>query len=454
MLPEIKPKRVLFVAPPYFGHFNQMLILARELVALGHVVGFAGAEIFQERILKAGVRFLRWEPEEAMSNPGLVSRRARLWQEASQDSSVLRGEREMLAVVTDSYPAMYQSLEPLWGQFRPELLVVDSAVVMAMDLARRYAVPYVIQLQFLGNHVPIPVRYPRYGTDFLLRMKPMQRLRNWIHPWLTLACLGPEILRLNKVRARFGAHTPLLKLYTQTLVLVCSSFGIELPRQLPPLMRMVGPLLPDKPEPLEASLRAWLVKGSLPTVYVCFGTLATLESWQVQTLVAGFTDARWRVLWSLRPSQQQLLPSLPESFLVLPSVPQQSVLAHPSVKAFVSHCGMNSVSESLHAGKPVLALPFFGDQHYNAARVVDLGAGLRLNKARFSSEEVRSKVAAVLGEASYTTHAQRLAGVLRQNGGIAEAVTILQHTLDRGFGHLVPEQLYHPDQPSRSEPGE
>ncbi|TVU08026.1 hypothetical protein EJB05_41410, partial [Eragrostis curvula] len=61
-------------------------------------------------------------------------------------------------------------------------------------------------------------------------------------------------------------------------------------------------------------------------------------------------------------------------------VPQRSVLAHPSVGGFVSHCGWNSVMESLAAGKPVLAWPMIAEQHLNARHVANvLGVGVRMN---------------------------------------------------------------------------
>ena len=374
-MPEpIRGKRLLFVAPPYFGHVNQMLVLAGELASRGLCVAFAGADLFRDRITSAGATFLRWEPEDAMPDRNLIARRAQLWSNASRYASTLRGEREMLAVFSDSYDAMYVTLKPLWRQFHPDLAVVDSAALPALDMARHHGVPSIIQLQFLGNVVPISPRYPRYGTDYSIRMSPWQRALNCLQPLLVVANFAAGFVRINRARARHGAVSPFKDCYTTSLTLVCSAFGIELPRALPPLLKMVGPILPRHPDQLEASLEAWLKDGrGLPTVYVCFGTLATLERQQLLALVEGLSDARWRVLWSLRPAQQSLLPILPKTFNLQPHVPQQAVLAHPSVRAFVSHCGMNSVSESLYYGKPILAIPFFGDQNYNAARVADIG---------------------------------------------------------------------------------
>jgi UDP:flavonoid glycosyltransferase YjiC (YdhE family) len=48
------------------------------------------------------------------------------------------------------------------------------------------------------------------------------------------------------------------------------------------------------------------------------------------------------------------------------------------VKAFVSHCGLNSLFEGLATGTPILAMPFGGDQPVNAQHVEDKGLGLKV----------------------------------------------------------------------------
>jgi UDP:flavonoid glycosyltransferase YjiC (YdhE family) len=65
-------------------------------------------------------------------------------------------------------------------------------------------------------------------------------------------------------------------------------------------------------------------------------------------------------------------------FLISNWVPQAAVLGHPGVKAFVSHCGLDSLFEGLATGTPILAMPFGGDQPVNAQHVEDKGLGLKV----------------------------------------------------------------------------
>jgi MGT family glycosyltransferase len=221
-------------------------------------------------------------------------------------------------------------------------------------------------------------------------------------------------------------------------MIVGTAFGIEIPRPLPPHVQMVGPIFPKNVEPLSPSLSKWLEEGEESTgvVYIAFGTLATLEPWQAKALVEGLTDTGFRVLWSLPKNQQHILPSLPSSFRIEQFVPQQAILSHSSVRAFVSHCGMNSINEALYWEKPILALPFFGDQHYNSARIVDLGVALKLNKNHFDSAEVRRKIDTLLSIPSYKDATRQMSALLKNTGGLDKAADIVETTLAGGIRHI------------------
>ncbi|KAK3424773.1 hypothetical protein EUGRSUZ_F01543 [Eucalyptus grandis] len=57
---------------------------------------------------------------------------------------------------------------------------------------------------------------------------------------------------------------------------------------------------------------------------------------------------------------------------------QVAILSHPSVGAFLSHCGWNSSVESLAKGVPMIAWPLYAEQRTNAAMLVeDIGVAIR-----------------------------------------------------------------------------
>ena len=53
-------------------------------------------------------------------------------------------------------------------------------------------------------------------------------------------------------------------------------------------------------------------------------------------------------------------------------------LAHPNVKLFITQCGLQSFQEAVYHGVPLLGIPFFGDQKYNAKKIETMGIGIQL----------------------------------------------------------------------------
>uniref|UniRef100_A0A2N9IEG8 Uncharacterized protein n=1 Tax=Fagus sylvatica TaxID=28930 RepID=A0A2N9IEG8_FAGSY len=58
---------------------------------------------------------------------------------------------------------------------------------------------------------------------------------------------------------------------------------------------------------------------------------------------------------------------------------QVEVLAHKAIGGFVSHCGWNSILESLWHGVPIVTWPIYAEQQLNAFRMVrELGLAVEM----------------------------------------------------------------------------
>jgi len=93
---------------------------------------------------------------------------------------------------------------------------------------------------------------------------------------------------------------------------------------------------------------------------------------------------------------------------VAPWIPQNSLLAHPNVKAFLTHGGVNSVYQAVYHGVPILGCPFFADQPDNIAQAVYHGFGLHLDAKRLDANDIVSKLLRLVGDASFKAAVTRV----------------------------------------------
>jgi polyene glycosyltransferase len=212
------------------------------------------------------------------------------------------------------------------------------------------------------------------------------------------------------------------------LVLVNSIPGLDYPQPLPPLVQYTGPIIEmNTMEAFTPDVEAWMdaVPVGKPVVYVSYGTVAFLKEDQVRYMANVLTSDKFFALWALPSDQHAGLPDdLPSSVKVHHWIPTPRALAHPKVAAFVSHCGGNSVSESIAMGKPIVGYPQFGDQTANCQRVADAGAG---TTAPLKQSWVKqSDILEVIQNGAYTKRAAQLARLLKAFGGTKKAADLIE----------------------------
>ena len=98
-------------------------------------------------------------------------------------------------------------------------------------------------------------------------------------------------------------------------------------------------------------------------------------------------------------------------------VDQIAVLQKADV--FLTHCGMNSVSEALYYGVPLVMLPKTSEQKGVAHRAEQLGAGIMLEKE--TPKDILSAVKLVFSDGSYAENARKIGEEFRKCSGAAGA---------------------------------
>ncbi|KAL4597600.1 hypothetical protein ACB092_11G002300 [Castanea dentata] len=183
-----------------------------------------------------------------------------------------------------------------------------------------------------------------------------------------------------------------------------------------PLVYPVGPIMNLKGETHETQepqngfdVMTWLDDQPLSSmVFLCFGSMGSFEKDQVKEIAYALEHSGYRFLWSLRkppPSGGIASPSdytnleeiLPQGFIertqgigkVIGWAPQVAILAHSAIGGFVSHCGWNSMLESLWFGVPIAVWPMYAEQQINAFEMVkELGLAVEVKMDYDNSKQI------------------------------------------------------------------
>ncbi|XP_051152059.1 anthocyanidin 3-O-glucosyltransferase 2-like [Andrographis paniculata] len=186
------------------------------------------------------------------------------------------------------------------------------------------------------------------------------------------------------------------------------------------------------------SIIGWLdAQPPSSVVFLCFGSQGTFPAPQIEHLACAIELCGYRFLWSLRsPKGGTAEEILPEGFLersscagrVIGWAPQAAVLSHPAVGGFVSHCGWNSVLESVWFGVPIAAWPMAAEQQVNAFHIVkELGIAVEIKMDYRGDVDSASVVEAELVEKAIR------AVMGRESIGIRKKIRVLRERGLRGL---------------------
>ncbi|XP_016498882.1 beta-D-glucosyl crocetin beta-1,6-glucosyltransferase-like [Nicotiana tabacum] len=182
----------------------------------------------------------------------------------------------------------------------------------------------------------------------------------------------------------------------------------------------IGTLVQDPVASVEGNVNImqWLdSKKELSTVFVSFGSEYFLTKEEREEIALGLELSQVNFIWVVRfpkGEKQNLEEALPQGFLervgdrgmIVEWAPQAKILTHSSIGGFVSHCGWNSISESIEFGVPIIAIPMQLDQPMNAKLLVEIGVALEVvrdDNGSLHREEIASVIKDVTsGESSET----------------------------------------------------
>ena len=369
-----------------------MLPVAAELVRRGDAVRFYSFDEFEKKIKDTGAAFISCDS----FLPELTKKEEAGLKKVSTTEMTIQDIRTTIA--------MNDFLDKEFRSFQPDVVYTDSVCFWG-------------KLNAWKHHVPMVVS----TSTFAFNQMSSQYMKNSLREMAGLIFGLPRISRELKKLESYGYHVKgvlsLVQSDNDTDSVVYTSRRFQpYAESFSDHYAFVGPsvfskILPEK-------------KKERPLVYISMGTVINDRPDFYSKCIDALKDLHADVIISCGNAiNREELGALPGNVQVYPYVDQLAVLAKTDV--FITHCGMNSVSESLYMAAPLVLYPQTGEQQAVARRVTEIGAGIMLQDD--SSEGIRAAVQKILNNKPYGEAAAECSADFRACSGAAGAAEFIEN---------------------------
>lgn len=375
--------KIVFFCIPAHGHTNPTLGVVDELVKRGHEVWYYSYTPFREKIESRGAKFIACDDYdiEQKLDPKDATR-------ISKDLSF------STQILVDTTLALDDMVCRDMQELKPDCIVADSMAVWGKAVALKLGIPFVSSTTtFAFNQYSAKIMKQSisqlFGMIFSMSKinKNIKRLRDKGYPIKNVLDIIQNDNETNTIVYTSPEFQPCAETFSDKYT-------------------FVGPSIRPVTEEIQ--------KTGEKLVYISLGTVINDSLEFYKKCIAAFADTEYQVVMSIGNLVSiEDLGNIPKNISVKSFVDQIAVLSKADV--FLSHCGMNSVNESLYYQVPLVMYPQTSEQSGVAARVEQVGAGVRLEK--ISPDAIREAVEQILNTPSYRENAAAISDGFKKCSG-------------------------------------
>lgn len=380
--------KIVFFCIPAHGHTNPTLGVVRELVSLGHEVLYYSYNMLKEKIENTGAKFVScddYDMEQKLSPED----GARLGKDLAFSTKIL----------VDTTLALDDMVCSQIKELQPDCIVADSMAIWGKCVALKFGIPFISSTTtFAFNQHSAKIMKQSIGQIFgmIFSMGKIQK----------------DIIRLQNKGYPINNVLDIIKNDDNTDTIVYTS----------PEFQPCSETFSDKYTFIGPSIRPItdeIVKTHKKLIYISMGTVINNNAGFYHNCIKAFADTDFQVIMSVgNLTDMTKFKNLPENIFVYQNVDQIAVLSKADV--FISHCGMNSVNESLYYGVPLVMFPQTPEQGGVANRVSQLKAGVMLKKN--TVKNIQNAVKSLINDGEYRKNAISISDGFKKCSGVKGAV--------------------------------
>ena len=398
-------KKIMIFCIPAHGHTNPILPAAKELVSRGDEVRFYSFDEFRDKIVKTGAVFI--------SCDRFLAKLSKQEEENMKNINTTEMSIQDIRITI----SMTDFLDSEYKSFRPDVVYSDSACFWGKLSAWKYKVPLVVSTStFAFNQMSSQYmkNSPKEMAGLIFGLPKVQK----------------EFRRLREYGYEAKSFLSLVQSDNATDSVVYTSKSFQpYSESFSDHYAFVGPSVfsDRKPE-----------KQERPLVYISLGTIINERPDFYNNCIEALKNEPVDVVISCGKALDiGTFGELPGNVKVYPYVDQLDVLSKTSV--FITHCGMNSVSESLYMAAPMVLYPQTNEQQAVARRVSEIGAGRPLDDD--SAAGIRSAVKEILADSAYSEAARKCCEDFRACSGAKGAADHIENAPNPTDGRDVIKEL-------------
>ena len=365
--------KILFINLPYYGHVVPTIGLVQELMKQGCEVTYLMPFDWKEKVAESGAAFYGYKNHRQLS---------------------------------EQMKNAYSIADSIVEQF--DFIIYEQFFFLGKHLAEKHNKP-------AARIFTAPVTNSELMKEFIGSKGPLSIFKyKWIARAFTKDIAKKIPLKTDNWLDEIVENPPALNLvYT---LREYQPYEEEFPDDS---YKFLGPSIYER-----RSQEFDFVKGKNHLVYISLGTVIKGGASFFQNCVDAFRGENVDVIISVgQKFNVGKLKDVPFNVHIYKSVPQPEVLKAADV--FVTHGGMNSVSEALVCGTPMVVIPFVSDQPVNARCIEKLGVGKSLKYSEVNVNLLKQTVLSVLNDSEMKTNlanVRRLIADAPGNKGGAEFV--------------------------------
>ena len=380
--------KIAWFCIPAHGHTNPTLGLVRALTQAGHQIWYFSFEMFREKLEDAGAVFIPCDSYD--------------FEMEDKENADRVGKDQAFAVelLVSSTLALDEMVTEKIAELQPDVIVTDSVAYWGKLVALKHGIPYISSTTtFAFNRYSS--KYMKHGLGETLKML------------FSMPKINKQIKRLQEKGYPVKGILDIVQNDNETNTIVYTSKYFQpASKSFSEKYHFIGPSIRPVTEVYQ--------KKAEKTVYISMGTVNRNRDFYLSCIKAlGKTD--YQVIISLGMNTDHFS-DVPENIEIYESVDQMAVLS--IADAFITHCGMNSASEGLYFGVPLVLFPQTPEQDAVAKRTEELGAGLRLSSIK--EDDILKALATVLEDESFKKGAKKISASFKKSGGIKEAVAFIE----------------------------